>query len=258
MISDNSGNNNQLSTKNESADVNTDIIPVHEVDYEYDELDELDEDFSEERMNEILEQTEELYFLFVESPHFENLTEEQKSRSETIIYDYTNYAYQYESAEPKSWDFDIIKICCLELFPRKVSAEISFFEDTAPVLSEFFKFIEDEGVNKLGYEMAEAVMEIKGQIVREASDPSRWGIAKSFVMSAYRDGVDVTDIKELQAYSALKMDEGIRIKDEEKKMKAGLRLRPKASKKVRAKNKAKKKQRIRTKKKTKKKRKKRT
>src|SRR4030095_4106951 len=86
------------------------------------------------------------------------------------------------------------------IFPQKVSAEGSFFEAIAPVLSAFFSFLEDQSLVRNGRALAEAVEELEDEIVSNAEDSGNWGPAKHFVMAAHNAGVDIQDPDALRTF----------------------------------------------------------
>ena len=100
---------------------------------------------------------------------------------------------EYLAIAPSEWYCGAVEECCTEILPRKVSAEISFFEAIAPVLSAFFTFLEDQSLLGNGRALAEALKELGDEIVANAEDRSNWGPAKHIVMAAHEAGVDIQD-----------------------------------------------------------------
>src|SRR5206468_2534685 len=92
---------------------------------------------------------------------------------------------------PHEWDCAAVQECCTEILPRKVSAETSFFEAIAPVLSAFFTFLEDQSLLGHARALAEALKDLGDEIVANAEDRDNWGPAKHFVMAAHETGVDI-------------------------------------------------------------------
>ncbi len=108
--------------------------------------------------------------------------------------------YNYHARTPEEWDERTLETCCLKTLPSKINADEHFFKSIAPVLSSFFAFTERAGLLKKSSNLAKRVKKIDKQIVINSNDPSNWGMAKSFVISAQRSGVNIENQKELNEY----------------------------------------------------------
>ncbi|MCK4398142.1 MAG: SEC-C domain-containing protein [Methanophagales archaeon] len=161
------------------------------------------EEYSDEEKEEILDKVYEWGVAFSESKYFEELTEEEKQESEFVVLSFTEYMYSYEGLSPEEWDEEELEECCLDVLPRKISADESYFRSIAPVLSAFFSFVEEKRLLRNASNLARGVKEIDKQIVKNASDPKNWGSAKSFVMAAKEAGVDTTNEVELKKFMVL-------------------------------------------------------
>lgn len=160
-------------------------------------------EYSDKKLEKILNRVHEWGYNFSKSSKFQKLTEEQKDNSRFIIESFTEYMYSYHDLIPEEWNEVDIEECCLDTLPRKISADDSYFKALSPVLSAFFSFLEEKDFLKNGYQLANRLRKITNQIVQEASDPRKWGMAKSLVMSATEAGVDVTNQKEMDKFVAL-------------------------------------------------------
>jgi len=158
------------------------------------------EEYSDEKLEEILDKVYEWGIEFSRSKYFEELTEEQKRESEFVVMSFTELMYSYHGLSPEEWDEDRLEECCLYTLPRKVTADESYFESIAPVLSAFFAFLSEKNLLKNTSKLIRKVKKIDRQIVRNARDPRYWGIAKSFVMAAKDAGVDITNKEEMQKF----------------------------------------------------------
>jgi hypothetical protein len=161
------------------------------------------EEYSDEEKEEILNKVYEWSVAFSESKYFEELTKEQKQESEFVVMSFTEYMYSYEGLSPEEWDEEGLEECCLDVLPRKVSADESYFRSIAPVLSAFFSFVEEKRLLRNASNLARGVKESDKQIVKNASDPKNWGSAKSFFMAAKEAGVDTTNEVELKKFMVL-------------------------------------------------------
>ncbi|MDI6885406.1 MAG: SEC-C metal-binding domain-containing protein [archaeon] len=160
------------------------------------------EEYSDEELEEICDRVYEWGVEFSESKYFEELTEEQKQESEFVVMSFTEYMYSHHGLSPEEWDEDGLEECCLYTLPRKITADESYYRSIAPVLSAFFAFVGEKNLLKKTSQLTRKVKEIDKQIVRNASDPRNWGIAKSFAMAAKEAGVDITNEKEMQKFIA--------------------------------------------------------
>ncbi len=160
------------------------------------------EEYSDQELDEILDKVHKWGVAFSNSKYYQQLTEEQQWESEGVIMFFAEYMYSYPGLPPEAWNAVGLDECCLDILPGKVSAGQSFFKATAPVLSAFFTFLAERRLLRRAAALAKKVARIDKQIVRAASDPRRWGMAKSLVMAAMDAGVDVTDEEEMAAFTA--------------------------------------------------------
>jgi hypothetical protein len=162
------------------------------------------EEYSDQDLDRILDRVSKWGAAFSESKHFEALTAEQKQESESVVMFFAEYMYSYLGLTPEKWNEPGIDECCLDVLPRKISADGSFFKAMSPVLSAFFAFLAERRLLKNAARLARKVAGIDKQVVRNAADPRNWGMAKSFVMAAQEAGVDVTNEEELNQFTALR------------------------------------------------------
>lgn len=158
------------------------------------------EKYSDDELEKILDETYEWGKAFSESKYFQDLTEEQKRESEFIVMTFTQYMYSYHLLIPEEWDESGLEECCLDTLPRKITADESYYRSIAPVLSSFFKFSGEKGFLKNASNLARKVNKIDKQIVKNSSDSSRWGMAKTMLMSAKKAGVDIENEAEIKKY----------------------------------------------------------
>ena len=134
------------------------------------------------------------------------MTEPQKRAAWDIISFFASHSADYCDTTPEEWTPSTVEECCLEILPRKITAKSDFFERIAPVLAAFFYYLDDCKLLKRAKKLAETVAPLGPRIVAEANAPQNWGMAKSFMMQAMDEGVDVTNQAALQTYM-LKVNE---------------------------------------------------
>lgn len=140
------------------------------------------------------------YDEFAASPEFGHLAAAHQSEAGAIIEFFAEYAHQHLGAVPKTWTAGDVRECCTEILPRKVSAKRSFFEAMEPVLSAFFTFLGNKGLQRNGHSLAKVTKGLSNQIIAISQDRSHWGPAKRLVMEALDEGVDIADEAALQTY----------------------------------------------------------
>ncbi len=160
----------------------------------------MSDDFSEAASKTIHATVGQWFEAFADSPAFAKLNESQQRKAGPIVNFFTEYSHTHLGLSPADWDCDAVYECCLEILPRKISAELSLFQAIGPVLSAFFRFLSAQSFHPSGHALAEAVDDIADDIVHEAKTPQNWGPAKQFVMAAQNAGVDVGDEKSMLAY----------------------------------------------------------
>ena len=137
---------------------------------------------------------------FIHTPPYQALSDIEKDKAPGIVRFFTEYSFRYIGATPEKWNRDVLRECCLEILPRKMSAERSFFRAVAPVLSAFFRFLAERGLLSNAPELASTVPELDGEIIRASQDERNWGPAKAFVMAAEKAGVDTCDQKAMSLF----------------------------------------------------------
>ena len=140
---------------------------------------------------------------FVKSPQHEPLTETQKDRAPGIVRSFAEYSFTYVGRAPEKWNPDSVAECCIEVLPRKMSADPAFFQAMAPVLSAFFVFLAEKGLLSQARALAKEMAGLDEAIVAASQDERNWGPAKSFVMAAEKAGVVVCDQKAMQQFMVL-------------------------------------------------------
>ena len=160
----------------------------------------MSDEYSEEQLNAILATVDAWSEAFAKSPEFARLSDSHRRKARAITEFFAKYTYEYLLLSPCEWNCAAVEECCTEILPRKVSAETSFFEAIAPVLSAFFTFLEDQSLLGNGRALAEALENLGDEIVANAEDRSNWGPAKHFVMAAQEAGVDIHEPGALEAF----------------------------------------------------------
>jgi len=167
-----------------------------------------------EDIDAALARAQEIAGRFAESPAARDLPGEVREDAPAASAYILEYAANYMGRGPEELDEPTLREILLEIFPRKVLADRDFFEHAAPAAQAFLRWLGTQGMLEAGAArgLAEAVGQWGDQIVKHAMDRSRWGMAKSLLTLAQKQGYDPTDQADLnrfmQAYNArLVLDE---------------------------------------------------
>ncbi len=161
------------------------------------------EDFEEDPekvLENITKSTENLINKYVETNHFKDLSDVQKDEAEFIIESFSEMMYSYHDLKLHEWDAQTAEECCKYTLVRKISGEYTFYESLVPVLASYFRFLQDQNVINNAEMMSKRLIKIEPSILKKSKDPSNWGLAKGFVMSAKMDGVDILDEEQMNQY----------------------------------------------------------
>jgi hypothetical protein len=134
------------------------------------------------------------------STDFKSLDKTQKQDAGSIADFFATCMYNYEGKSPSGWDEDSLTSCCLNVLPAKISKGEQFFKNVEPVLTQFFIFLGKKNIISNGIRLSKQIKQISKDMIKAAADPGNWGPAKTFVMSAINEGVDLSDKDALEKY----------------------------------------------------------
>lgn len=165
----------------------------------------MSEEYSDEELDKINKRIQNWIREFVDSEFFKALSEEQKYESEFVIESFAEYMYQYFLLPPEKWEVNVLEELCLEILPRKISAKLSYYKAITPVMNKFFEFLANKGILSNSQKLIVKLREIKAQIIKNATNPKNWGMAKTMIMDAMNQGIDVSNAEELNSFINYKM-----------------------------------------------------
>ncbi len=148
------------------------------------------------------QRSEELTGRFMESEAAGKLDPELFEDAGFITYHVLEYAWIYVGRSPEEFDEFTMEEVLLEVFPRKLTAERDLFEKIAPITACFLEWLESEGILADTSGLIETVRGWRDTIVAYGMNPQYWGMAKSLMMQARADGVDIQDEQAMQRYLA--------------------------------------------------------
>ncbi len=161
--------------------------------------------FADEYEDELEEET--FYSLKTEwlaayeaSEEVKNLPEEEKNDRLFVADSFMDYSFRYEYVLPADWDAQLVKTMCLGVIPTKITADQAFFEAYADRLSLFIRFLEESGHISPAPRIHKMLAKIKHKIPQISGNPENWGPAKSLMMRATEEGVDLSNQAEIDAF----------------------------------------------------------
>jgi len=131
--------------------------------------------------------------LFSKSPFFDQLDDTQKGNADFAIDVFINYLDGYIGTSLHDCDPGDAEEMCMDILPRKVSADDDFFKGLASLIATFFEFLEADGhiPEGNGKAVKNALKGMDKKVLAASKDPQNWGMAKSMVMSAEAQGFDM-------------------------------------------------------------------
>ena len=149
--------------------------------------------YSDKKRDKIWRKVFGWYGAFACSDHFMSLTESEMDEAEFIVMHFAEFMYIDNGLAPKQWNMSGMKVCCTESLPREIAAGPEYFASVSPVLSAFFRFLEETGILLSAGLLARKVELLAATIVGNAANPAMWGPAKSFVEVAKAAGLDMNN-----------------------------------------------------------------
>ncbi len=161
----------------------SDLIEVDDEDYEKHEA----------AMNQLI-------LGFQQSPQFRKLGDFDPEEAASHINTFGEFAFQYCDESISDWDKNTVKEVVTYLLPAKMTAEHDVFENMARVFLAFFEFLRADNLHPQAEKMHREMKTAAQVMLRNANDPSQWGMAKSIAMQALGEGVDLSSEAQLARF----------------------------------------------------------
>lgn len=115
---------------------------------------------------------------------------------------FVDYRFDYTDGDPLRWSPIAVELCLLDWFPRKVMLDDADLDAVPDALRRWVRY---SGRRKrlAGDAVAEtlaAIDEFEPEFREAMGDPPRSGAAKSIVAAMMRDGIDLTDQREIAGW----------------------------------------------------------
>lgn len=136
------------------------------------------------------------------SEDFENADDEKKEEAIWNAEVFTRFALNYLGEKPDHWTPNSVREVCLYYVPGKLSAPAENFVDFGENVARYFLFLQKIGALKKAEAIAATAREIASEIPKRAADPRNWHMAKSMIMPAIEQDIDLSDQNGLDAYLA--------------------------------------------------------
>lgn len=157
-----------------------------------------------DRIDDLLEndnlEEQPLFKEFESAPEYNLLDTNQKENASFIISTFLDFMYNYEGVELGEWSPSNIEEVCLNLVPRKVSADQELFEIYGDVVIIFLQFLENNKYIANADILIKKVIAIKSKIPIESKKTGNWGIAKTMMMQAMEMGLDLDNEEEMDDF----------------------------------------------------------
>jgi hypothetical protein len=95
---------------------------------------------------------------------------------------FLEYGLEYTGLDARDLDFDSFRETLYEITPRKISADMEYFESLTSKLSAFVSFLHATGRLEEPRRFREFLREARIRLPRLAANPGNWGMAKSLFM----------------------------------------------------------------------------
>lgn len=150
----------------------------------------IDEDYCDEQAHEISCWVDEVSKEYMESPYYDNLSDQEKDNCFFLLNILFEYAYSYCLVGPGKLDTDVLSEMMLDVIPRKVSADKETFESFPNIFASFMLWCEEKNYIKNTEKLRKYVVENNPKMVESSQTPSKWGFAKSFMMGGDMPSLD--------------------------------------------------------------------
>jgi len=154
----------------------------------------------DDKLEDIVRVCDDWLVEFLNSDYAKLLTAEQMWESTYMIPSFVESMYKYYDLIPADWSEEALENYCLYILPAKASADEAFFKAITPVLFKFFAFLDDKNVIQNALELMLKLRDIQDEIVENGANPKFWEEGKSIATEALKEGVNINDNSELDAF----------------------------------------------------------
>ncbi len=156
----------------------------------------LDEDMpepAEERYGDLLNE-------FVESEAYAALPDDVREHAGFAVEVFLSYAWEHLGIPLEELQPPDVSEILLDRFPRKITAERSFYELAPRGLVAFVDWLGATGRLQNPRPLRRQVLDDAEEMLARSQDPRNWGPAKSLFVQAEEAGVEITDERAMQRF----------------------------------------------------------
>lgn len=144
-----------------------------------------DEEFSDESSALIRSWSEYYGDKFLKSDIVElTLTDEVIEEVPFILSCFCDFCYGYYLQKPGQWTQEAVSDVLINIMPRKVMANETFFSSAVPVLINFLTWMESKHQPLSVEPIKNTLLAAESRILKQAQNPQNWGMAKSLFSNA--------------------------------------------------------------------------
>lgn len=139
---------------------------------------------------------------FLASPEYAALPADTQEDAENIISTFGDFGFNYGYVQPPDWTAATVREILVEVLPRKVSADQAYFDHIGPVLTAFFGFLAAQQLHPQAAALQKAVRQHTPALLKNAANPAFWGMAKSMMQQALKEGLNPEEPGAIERYIA--------------------------------------------------------
>ncbi|CAN5290488.1 hypothetical protein BH10PSE19_BH10PSE19_19430 [soil metagenome] len=165
----------------------------------FSKLKKTDHEFIDETMELIRNWYEYYSVKFLESDIATSLSEKQRDELPFVLSSFCDFCYSYHLQKPGQWTVSTVEDVCVNIMPRKIMADDTFFSAIVPVLCNFFDWMSSENCLPDTQALKKALLSIEPRILSNTKNSNNWGIGKSILMGAAAKGYDMQNPDAIKA-----------------------------------------------------------
>lgn len=151
----------------------------------------MEDEYSDQKAQEIEEQVSGWLKNFVRSVEFKQLERDEQGDVDSVVRTYAEFMYSYFLREPQHWTQTATIELLKDIFPRKILNEGDFFDHVKPGLIQFFRWLGRMNLLDNTAVLITGVEKINKTMIERSQEPIYWGPAKQVGQLALDEGIDL-------------------------------------------------------------------
>lgn len=145
----------------------------------------IDDDYTDNRAEQVNEWVDEIGHEFQKSAYFKNLLPVEQECGFFLLDVFFDYSYRYCLVGPGKLNEETMNKMMLDVMPRKISAERSTFEAFSSVMENFLCWCEENHHLINTKNLREHIHKTAPEMISRSQNSKYWDAAKSFMMSGF-------------------------------------------------------------------------